>query len=147
MLSLPWIFVLVGLGVVLLELFVGIYTGFDLVLIGSSIILGGIVGAFYPNLMVMLLVTSAAIFLYLVFGRSLIQKKLYLQTHQTNIDALIGSFGVVVKPIKPHHPGQVKISGEYWRAESDTVLNPGDEIKVVSIQGVTLKVTKLDTKD
>lgn len=147
MLSLPWLFVLIGLGLIFAELFIGVYTGFDLVLIGLSIILGGLLGAIYPNFIFMILATSVIIFFYLIFGRKFIKRRLEIDTHQSNIDALVGACGLVVKPISPHNPGQVKINGEFWRAESQQTLEVGDEIVVNSIAGVTLKVSKLPRKE
>ncbi len=145
-LSLPWLFVLIGLSLIFAELFIGVYTGFDLVLIGLSIILGGLLGAIYPNLVFMIISTSVIILLYLIFGRQFIKRRLEIDTHQSNVDALVGAHGLVVKEIKPHNPGQVKINGEFWRAESRQALKIGDEIIVNSIAGVTLKVSKLPRK-
>ena len=47
MFNLPQLFVILGLIAVMAELFVGIQTGFDLVLIGSILIGSGIIGIIF----------------------------------------------------------------------------------------------------
>jgi len=64
-------------------------------------------------------------------------------THSTNIDKLIGKKGVVVRSITPDTAGMVRLEDEDWHAISDEVLYEKDQIKVETISGVSLKVTKL----
>jgi len=56
--------------------------------------------------------------------------------------ALAGLKGVVVKDINPE--GTVRIKGELWRARSETLVETGREVEVVSQQGMTLVVRSLD---
>jgi membrane protein implicated in regulation of membrane protease activity len=60
------------------------------------------------------------------------------------VDALIGKTGVVTKRIALHEPGMAKVGGEIWRAElvagEDSAKEVGVEVRVESIEGVTLKV-------
>jgi membrane protein implicated in regulation of membrane protease activity len=55
-------------------------------------------------------------------------------------EALIGVEGVVVMPCHPL--GQVKVLGEIWEARCAEGADPGDEVSVVSIEGLTLTVQK-----
>ena len=38
--------------------------------------------------------------------------------------------------------GMVKIQGELWRAHTDAPLRKGDEVRVLSVDGLTLHVGK-----
>jgi membrane protein implicated in regulation of membrane protease activity len=133
---------LIGLGLVciILELLLGVATGFDLFLIGLTLIAGGGVGIVSGSNTLALFISATLLFLYVVFGRQLIKNKLKIHTTPTNADALIGQTARVTKTITPSHPGQIKLDGELWRAESETTLEEGSIVVVKSISGVTLKV-------
>ena len=137
----PWILVYLGLGLVVLELIVGVQTGFDLVLIGIALILGGLSGWATGSLTVAIIVSAILSFAYIVFGRKIVKAKISSHSiHHMNTDALVGQKAIVFAEIKPHSPGQVKIKGEVWRAESEQQLKLGEEVEVVGFEGVTLKV-------
>lgn len=48
---------------------------------------------------------------------------------------MIGQVGIVSRT------GQVQVAGELWRAEGEGVM-PGDRVKVIAVDGLTLKVMK-----
>ncbi|WP_290032948.1 NfeD family protein [Ligilactobacillus cholophilus] len=52
-------------------------------------------------------------------------------------DGIIGKKGVVIDNQR------VKVDGQSWKYDSDQSLEIGDEIKVIDLSGVTLKVEKL----
>jgi len=56
---------------------------------------------------------------------------------------LRGMEGVAIDDIGPGAPGFVKVFGEYWKAVSDAPIKKGCRIRVVEIQGDTLKVEPL----
>ena len=56
---------------------------------------------------------------------------------------LRGMEGVAIDDIGPGAPGFVKVFGEYWKAVSDAPIKKGCKIRVVEIQGDTLKVEPL----
>lgn len=132
-----------GLFLVALELFLGVQTGFDFVVIGTILIIGGLVGSATSSLTVGLLLSIALSVIYVVVGRNSIRQKIVVMTHKTNIDKLVGSRGIVVRSLTPDTPGLVRVGDEDWRAESDDVLFEKDKVQVVSLSGVTLKVKKL----
>jgi membrane protein implicated in regulation of membrane protease activity len=134
--DLPFWFVIVGLFLVGLELLVGVATGFDLVLIGFSLVSGGLVGNFFGDWRIAVFVSGFLSILYVVVGRSFVKKWLMVVTEKTNIDNLIGRSGEVVKE------RQVKVAGEVWRAEGIAKWKKGDKIKVISVEGVSLKVKR-----
>ena len=52
----------------------------------------------------------------------------------TGAEALIGRRAVVETRT------QVRVAGELWRARSDDELTPGDEVEVLAVDGMTLRV-------
>lgn len=143
--NLPQVLVIIGLCFVLAELFLGIATGFDLVLIGSIIVLGGFAGILTGNYAVSLILSTILSIVYIAFGRTLVKSKLIVATHKTNIDKLIGQKALVIRSITPDTPGLVRINDEDWRASSDDVLFEKDKCTVDSVEGVTLNVSKVNS--
>ncbi len=144
--SYSWILVFLGLGAVAAELVVGVETGFDLVLLGASLIVGGAVGVVSGSFELGLIVTTILAGLYIILGRAFVKKKLFVTSSKTNADEVLGREGLVVKEITEGGVGQVKVGTEIWRAElgdgTIDTLQKGDKIKVEGVSGVTLKVTK-----
>jgi membrane-bound serine protease (ClpP class) len=54
----------------------------------------------------------------------------------TGAEALIGRSAVVETRT------QVRVAGELWRARSDDELQPGEEVKVLAVDGMTLSVER-----
>lgn len=131
--------VILGLGLALAELAIGIDAGFDLVIIGSILVISGLLGTAF-GLNVTLICAIILVMLYFFFGRRLIKSRLVVTTKKTNIDKLIGKTGIVVRSVTPDTPGLVRIDDEDWRASADQTLFEKDKIVVESIEGVTLKV-------
>ncbi len=59
-----------------------------------------------------------------------------------DIDILIGKKGVVKEEIRPGKVGVVLVESDLWSAISDEVIKVGQEVVVVGIEGVVLKVKK-----
>ena len=64
--TIPQLFVIAGLLLVLAELLVGIQSGFDLVLIGSILVISGFVGMFTGSTPLMLVLATALSILYIL---------------------------------------------------------------------------------
>jgi membrane-bound serine protease (ClpP class) len=59
----------------------------------------------------------------------------------TGAEALIGKTGVVVSELAPE--GKVRVNSEVWTARvADGVVRAGEQVRVLSVEGVTLRVTK-----
>lgn len=56
----------------------------------------------------------------------------------TGAEALVGSRARVVAPCRPL--GQVRVAGELWAARSSAGADPGDEVIVRDVEGLTLLV-------
>ncbi len=136
------IFVGAGLLLVLLELIVGVETGLDLVFIGSAFILGGLITWPFNNWLVTLIVTSVICVAYVVLGRRYIHRRIAVSKTKTNIDAIIGRRGIVLKSIARNSDGRVRVGNERWRARAEEDIKEGDEIVVTSVSGATLIVEK-----
>jgi membrane protein implicated in regulation of membrane protease activity len=136
------IFLIAGVIMATLELIVGIDTGLDLVIIGSTFIIGGFVGWIVNSWIIVLIVTGIACVAYLSIGRRYVHRWTAVAKEKTNIDAIIGSSGTVIHTITTNNDGLVKVGKEEWRARSDENIDVGEEIIVKSISGVTLSVYK-----
>ena len=141
--TIPQLFVIAGLLLVLAELLVGIQSGFDLVLIGSILVIAGFVGMFTGSTPLMLVLATALSILYIAVGRNKIRQKITTVTKKTNIDKLIGANGVVVRSVTPDTAGLVRVNDEDWRASAEEILYERDAVTVEGIEGVTLIVRKL----
>ena len=139
---LPELFIVVGLLLVILELIIGIEAGFDLVLIGSILVISGFTGNFVGGPIVSLVLASILSAVYFFYGRALVKDKLKVKNHSTNTDRLIGQTGVVLQAISPMKAGLVKVEDEEWRARSDQALVTGETIVVTAFNGVTAIVSK-----
>ncbi len=137
------LFVIVGLLFVLLELIVGVETGLDLVFIGSAFILGGLVTWPFHSWLLTIIVTSLICVAYVALGRRYVHKWTMVSKAKTNIDAIIGRQGIVLRNIAKNTDGLVKVGNEQWRARAEDDIKKGDEIVVTSVSGVTLIVEKI----
>ena len=139
-----WVLVVAGALLVLVEVALGGFAGFDLVLIGSAFIVGGGVGFALRNPAAGFVVAAVLCLLYIFAGRKLVRKRIHTQQIPSNADALIGSKGIVIQRIAPHAPGQVRLRDETWRAGLamgiDGPLESGTEVTVTAVDGVTLQV-------
>ena len=136
------IFVILGLLLVLLELIVGVETGLDLVFIGSAFILGGLATLPFHSWLLTLIVTSIICIAYVALGRRYVHRWTAVSKARTNIDAIIGRRGIVLRSIARNVDGLVKVGNEQWRARAEEDIKEGDEIVVTSVSGVTLIVEK-----
>ena len=62
---------------------------------------------------------------------------------RTNIDAIVGQRGVVLRNIERNVDGLVKIGNEQWKACAEEDIREGTEIVVNDIRGATITVEKL----
>ncbi len=135
-----WFIFYGGLGLILLELALGVDTGFDFLLIGLSLILGSLAGFLFNSYLFALGFAILLSFLYIVFGRKYVKEKLHIASGKTNIDAVIGKEAIVLKAISGAKAGQVKVENEIWRAIGARDFKVGKKVKIISVEGVTLKV-------
>jgi membrane protein implicated in regulation of membrane protease activity len=140
---LPEIFVVLGLLMILAELVIGIQTGFDLLLIGSIMVVSGFAGILTGSETLMIVLAIGLSILYIAVGRKRIRSKVITVAKKTNIDKLVGSTGTVVREINPDTAGIIRVDDESWRAAAEEVLYVGDVVTIEGIEGVTVQVRKL----
>ena len=132
------ILAIVGLILILLELYVGVETGFDLLIIGLILFFSGLVA---PDLSVAGIFTIILASGYFFLGRKLLKSKLTKKTwDKLNTDKLIGATATVIKSISPTIPGLVQLGDEQWRASANQEIKSGTKVVVTGLEGITLVV-------
>jgi membrane protein implicated in regulation of membrane protease activity len=56
----------------------------------------------------------------------------------TGVQTLVGSTATVTRSCRPR--GQVRVAGELWEARCETGADPGDKVRVLAVEGLTLVV-------
>lgn len=108
--------------------------------------LGALVAAFIGGS----LVVQASIFVILslvlfLATRPLVQKISRSPTVHTNADSVIGMEGIVRERIDTlSGTGRVYVNGLSWAAKADTIIEKGEKIIVLSMEGVTLTVRPVE---
>lgn len=139
-----WVLIIAGALMILTEVALGGFAGFDLVLIGSAFVLGGGLGLLLHNAALGFLVASVLCLVYIVLGRRWVRARLSIRPTRSNIDAMVGERGRVTVRVAVHEPGQVRVRSEVWRAApapgAAGPFEPGAEVTVEGVDGVTLLV-------
>jgi membrane protein implicated in regulation of membrane protease activity len=140
-----WVLLLAGALFILVEVALGGFAGFDLVLIGSAFVIGGAIGMLLGNPIAGFLIASALCLLYIAVGRRWVRQRLRIPGHTpSNVDALVGRSGLVTIRVAEHEPGQVKVRDEIWRAVpapgAAAPFEPGRIVTITGVEGVTLQV-------
>jgi membrane protein implicated in regulation of membrane protease activity len=139
-----WILIIGGALLVLLEVILGAATGFDFLLIGSAMVLGGVLGLVTGSAMLGAATAGVLALLYVFLGRRRIRRRLMRKSVESNTDALLGRTARVVGAITDARAGRIRVDGEEWRAEAaGPIRGPIEEgrtVRVVRIDGVTVFV-------
>jgi len=139
-----WILVILGSVLILIEIALGGFAGFDLVLVGSALVIGGALGLGLGNTLVGVVSAAVLAITYVLVGRRWVRDRMRTRSVPSNVDALIGAEALVMQRVARHDPGQVRVRDEVWRAvpAPDAVgpFEPGSVVHVESVDGVTLRV-------
>lgn len=143
-----WLLIVAGALLILLEVLLGAISGFDFLLIGSALLLGGVLGAVLDQPLVGFVAAGVLSLLYVAVGRRYIRGRLRRPGIRSNTDALYGKDVVVVEEPTEDHPGRVRHDGEEWRALLDGEptstarrLPPGSKARITRVDGVTVYVS------
>jgi membrane protein implicated in regulation of membrane protease activity len=158
--GLNWVLVVAGAILILIEVLLGAATGFDFLLIGSAILLGGILGLLVHSSAWGLATAGILSLLYVFLGRRRIRDRLRRPGIPSNTDALLGREALVVEAIGAGRAGRIKLEGEEWRALADepapgqasptppapaqAQIAAGTSVRVNRIDGVTVYVVPMD---
>lgn len=141
--------VIVLVGVILLALEF-IHPGALLLIPGSILLIGGMLFLFAPDV---LLNSPWGIFAIIIaaVASALIELPYYryiAPTHgpmTTTSAGLIGQVGVVIAPVVPDTlRGKVRIQSEIWSAHAERPIPRGAKVRVISGEGVSIRVTPVD---
>ena len=142
----PWVMIIGGALLILVEVALGGFAGFDIVLIGSAVMLGGAIGKWTHNPEVGFVVASLGCLLYLAAGRRYVRHRMQPTRVPSNADAVVGQRALVTAALAPHQAGQVRVRDEVWRAlpapGQSAAIEPGAEVVVEAVDGVTLLVRR-----
>lgn len=95
------------------------------------------------NTMLEIIVFIVSSFLLLLLTKPLIKKIKVKKVEATNLDMVINKIGIVTEDINQDKIGEVKVLGKRWSAYSNTELKKDEKVKILSIDGVKLKVEKI----
>lgn len=108
----------------------------------ASALIALIVSIFCESIVVQVGIFVVLGILLLITTKPLLMRFIKVDKVKTNLDRVIGMKGVVTEKILPLKFGEVKVDGKKWTAFSDEELNEDDVVKILSIDGVKLKVEK-----
>ena len=119
-----------------------ITTGFLIFWFGIGALAAMIVSFFCDIIFVQALVFVIVSVILMIFTRPLVNKIILIRdTTPTNIYTMKNREGYVIEALNNlDYSGKVKINGELWSAISDVPLSKGTKVKVLSVEGVKLKV-------
>ena len=105
-----------------------------------------IVSLFTTNIVIQSVVFIVSSTILLLLTKPLIKNFVKTpKTKPTNVYSIIGKEGIVLESIDNlNSTGKVKVNGELWSANSDSNIEKGETIKVLSVNGVKLKVEKVN---
>ncbi len=95
------------------------------------------------NTMLEIIVFIVSSFLLLLLTKPLIKKIKVKKVEATNLDMVINKIGIVTEDINQDKIGEVKVLGKRWSAYSSTEIKKDEKVKILSIDGVKLKVEKI----
>jgi membrane protein implicated in regulation of membrane protease activity len=139
-----WLLVIGGAVLILIEIALGGFAGFDLVLIGSAFVIGGGLGMALGSPIAGYVLSAVLCVTYIVVGRKWVRRRLHTRETASNTDALVGQRGLVTERVGRHAAGQVKVDGQLWRATpaagAGDTIEAGTEVTVTGVNGVTVEV-------
>ena len=144
--SAPWIWLYVGAFLMLLEV---VTPGFVVFFFGLSACTVAILRFVFADLSLawQLALFSVFAILYLAVLRRLLRNVFSgaaekVESHPLT-DDFAGRVGTVVASVRPGIPGRVLLGDAEWAAACDCALEPGDAVRVVRQDNLTLHVQKV----
>jgi membrane protein implicated in regulation of membrane protease activity len=141
-----WHWVVLGIALMLLELAV---PAFFLVWFGLGAVIVGVLLAVFPEMSLAFQIATwtlcSLFFIWLWF------KVFKPNVHRTRAGMSKGSFvgeiGLVTKDIRPYEKGQIRfqkpiLGDEVWESIADQEIKVGERVKVLDVEGNTLKVDR-----
>lgn len=93
------------------------------------------------QLIAMVAVSVICFIICMIWVKPMLDQKHKRELEPTNADRVIGKEGVVIKTIDPiEGKGQIKVMGQVWSAKADKTIEEGTKVKVISMEGVKVRV-------
>ena len=141
-----WHWVVLGIALMLLELAV---PAFFLLWFGLGAVIVGVLLAAFPEMSLAFQFAtwtlSSLFFIWLWF------KVFKPNVHRTRAGmskgSLVGEIGLVTKEIRPYEKGQIRfqkpiLGDEVWESIADQEIKVGERVRVLDVEGNTLKVDR-----
>lgn len=141
-----WHWVVLGIVLMLLELAV---PAFFLMWFGlGAVVVGGLLVAFPGITVAYQVITWTAcslVFLWLWF--KVFKPNIYKTRSGLAKGSFIGEVGLVIKDIRPYENGQIRLQkpilgDEVWESVADEEIKAGERVRVLDVEGNTLKVSR-----
>lgn len=105
--------------------------------------LGAMLTAYFTDsIVIQIIVFIVVSIISLLITKPLVKKFKGFDITPTNSDRVIGKTGEVTKKIGNNSYGEVKVFGNTWTATSKEVIDVGEKVKVLNIEGVKLIVER-----
>ena len=119
--------------------------GFYLLSIGFGSIAAAILNYFQFSITLQIVAFILVSLLFIILSRPLSKRLNKVPVDKkSNTERLIGLNAKVTEEIGPQKIGTINVNGEIWKAISDEEISNGEEVKIIDIDGVKLKVEKLE---
>lgn len=106
----------------------------------ASAIVSLIFSLFCDNVLIQVGIFVILGVILLLLTRKHLVKILSVKRESTNADRVIGQHAIVTEDISIQSPGEVSVLGKKWTAVSDVNIKKGSTVKVLTIEGVKLRV-------
>ena len=97
----------------------------------------------FSNIVLDIITFVITSFLLIILTKPIIGRLKVKKVEATNLDMVINKIGIVTEDINQDKIGEVKVLGKRWSAYSNTELKKDEKVKILSIDGVKLKVEKI----
>ncbi|WP_020060945.1 NfeD family protein [Bacillus sp. 123MFChir2] len=116
---------------------------FYLLWLGIGAVVGGLIGLFVPNSLLLQVVIASVVSLSLTFFTKRISKNFREAKGYTDaVDQLVGKKGIIVQAVTNEAHGIVKIEGDMWTAVSDEPILDGESVIIVKRSSTVVHVKR-----
>lgn len=143
-----WMWLVLGVALMLAEM---LTTTFFLLWFGIGAVLVGLLAWVWPGLPIggQLLAWACSSSLLAVFWFRVLRKR--LPDKRWTADAVIGEIGLLTLAVAPFQKGRVRfqkpvLGNEEWVCIADEPIEAGERIRIVSVEGNTVRVAKVNTR-
>jgi len=140
----PWIiWVTIGIICIIIEIFT---PGFLFLSFGVGAIITGLVALIIPSIAFQILTFAIITLIVFLLSKKFSKKLISTDYEETNVKALVGKTGKVVREIPVNEKGYVKIGGEEWAAVSKDNKKIKKDARVIvnDIEGNKVIVTLVE---